>query len=281
MDYVGAPSFFAIRKVDNSRGATVPGTGIAVGNFVYFLSEEGFLVFNGARTMPIGHEKIDRFVRYAVRWEDAESRCSVTHYPDKHSIIWSLPFIFFGRNFLLGYNYELEKWYFISLFNEGVFILPSRSAAYSMDEPPYDDYIMDNTTPPNLGDVNMDTLGIGVTSRRELAIINSNHGVSTFTSASNMTGTVATGDYEMPEGRRTLIRGVRPAYAGTGSVGVQIGSRFAAGANMSFTGSSQVKSTGVAPTRAGGRYHRAYFQLAGNISQLAGFDYVIGRMGKR
>jgi hypothetical protein len=281
MDYVGAPNFFALRKRDNSRGAVVPGTAIAVGNLVYFLSEEGFLVFDGARTSPIGIEKVDRFVRSVVDWTRAGANCSVAHYPSKHSIVWLLPFNLFGRNLGIAYNYELQKWWFIVVYGERIFVMPSRSEAYSMDDTSigYGDEVMDGAG--SLADVNMDTLGVGTSTRRELAIFDATHSAKTFTAAGKMNGSIVTSEYEMPDSRRALIRGVRPVYAGSGSVSVQVGGRFSAGGTTKYSGIQQVNGNGVAPTRSGGRYQRAYFQASGDISQLNGFDYVIGRMGKR
>lgn len=281
MDYVGAPNFFVLRKRDHSRGATVPGTAIAVGNHVYFLSEEGFLVFDGAQTTPIGYEKVDNFVKGLINWENAEANCSVAHWPEMRSVVWSLPFIFFGLNFIVAYNYELQRWWFVAQSNERVFMLPPSANQYSMDLPPYDDYIMDNVTPPNLGDVNMDTLGLGVSYNREFAMVDNTHAIKTFADATRMGGSIVTGDYEMPDGRRALIRGTRPAYQGTGTVSVAVGGRFSAGAPQSYGAIKAVNGNGVAPARSGGRYQKASFILTGAIEKLSGFDYVLGRMGKR
>jgi hypothetical protein len=161
--------------------------------------------------------------------------------------------------------------------------MPSRAGLFSMDIEPYPlgygDLDMDDITGNNLGDVNMDSLGIGASSRRELAIFNSLHGISTFTSDERMDATITTGDYEHK--RRAMVRGIRPAYSGDGAVSVQVGGRFTASGAVNYGAARPVNGNGVSPQRVGGRYHRALFFLSGEVDELAGFDHKVGPMGER
>jgi hypothetical protein len=295
-DYVGAPSFFRFRKIDDSRGAIVPGTAIAVGNFVYFLSAEGFLVFNGARTEPIGFEKVDRTILEGMDWERADAHCSVSHNAALRSIVWSLPQIIYRSgggggggwssdgNTLLGYNYDLQQFWAISQDNEWVFNAPPLTEDLSMDGPVYGPKVMDDpllpATPGGLGDQNMDQLGGGTSQRDVLSVFKINHQAASFAGDSKLVGEITTGDFEGD--RRRMVRAIRPVFQGYGAdiSGTVFGKDIAGGSARSVTTRSMV-SSGVIPARAAGRYHWATFTTAGPIRDFQGFDYVIGRMGKR
>jgi hypothetical protein len=303
MDYVGAPNFFAFRKRDDSRGAIVPGTAIAVGNFVYFLSAEGFLIFNGATTLPIGFEKVDRTILGNMNWEDAESRCSVTHAATLRSIVWSLPQRGVGSleggtrggrnkppsggtpgdgNSLFGYNYELKQWWTIQKDNEWVLNSPPFTSDLALDGAVYGPMVMDDPAPAGLGDVNLDTLGAGTSPRDALSVFTTNHKLASFTGSDTMVGTIITGDYEMPNTRRALVRSVRPVYSGTDAAitGSMFGRNLANGIPTSSSSRTMVAS-GVIPSRCAGRYQYVEFTTAGHIENFVGFDYKAGRLGQR
>jgi hypothetical protein len=284
-DYVGAPDFWRFRKIDDSRGAVVPGTAIAVGNFVYFLSAEGFLVFNGARTAPIGFEKVDRTILENMDWARADAHCSVAHNAALRSVVWSLPQNYPQGgviNLLLGYNYELQQFWPILEPNEWVFNAPPLTEDLSMDGVTYGPMDMDVALPTGLGDQNMDLLGGGTSERDVLSVFNTAHKVASFSGDGTLGGTIVTGDFEMPNGRRGLVRGLRPVFQGYNaavSATVQ-GRNIANGYSTSGTANS-MKPCGVIPARSAGRYQFASFSTAGAIRDFQGFDPIVGRLGKR
>jgi len=303
MDYVGAPLFFAFRKRDDSRGAIVPGTAIAVGNNVFFLSAEGFLVFDGARTSPIGFEKVDKTILGNMNWEEADSRCSVAHAAQLRSIVWSLPQRGTGPleggtrgtrnnpptggtpgdgNSLFGYNYELKQWWTIPEDNEWVLNSPPFTEDLALDGATYGDLLMDTVGLPDLGGVDMDTLGAGTSPRDVLSVFTTQHNLASFTSGNIRVGRIITGDYEMPDSRRSMIRSVRPVFSGEAAeiTGAMFGRNVARGPATSTSSRAMVPS-GVIPARVAGKYIYSDFTTAGPIEDFIGFDYTIGRMGKR
>jgi hypothetical protein len=285
MDYVGAPSFFAFRKRDDNRGAVVPGTGIAVGNNVYFLSEEGFLVFNGSGTTSIGYKRVDQYVRDTVNWTRALSRSSVVHDENTRSIIWLLPVGELG-SLVIAYNYELDWWWNINKSLEWLFHFSSVGFGGDLDEvlapPAYGAKDMDILTPPDLGDVNLDTLGAGGSGRAILAAFSAvAHSPVTFSSSSTLTAVVTTSDFEIPGQRRASVRYIRPVYQGTGAISATISNRLKPSDPIAYVGLKAVNSAGVIPYRACGRYLSAGFIFSGDISHFQGFDFEAPRMGRR
>lgn len=54
VNYEGPPTVFRFDPVETARGAYAPGSVVSVGNSVYFLSRDGFWMFDGAQSRPIG-----------------------------------------------------------------------------------------------------------------------------------------------------------------------------------------------------------------------------------
>lgn len=294
MDYVGKPNVFNFRRRDKARGARVPGTGIAIGNNVYFLSASGFLVFNGAQTANIGTEKVDRTILGSIDWQLAATRSSVSHNSALKSVIWSLPLrrlVASGRRghfyttsqVLVGYNYELEMWWQLTVDHEWAFSSPPFTEDLSLDGATYGPMLMETASPTGLGDVNLDTMGAGASDSEVLSIFDLSHQIASFTGADYLPGTVRTGTLSVPDGRRHLIRNLRPVFRGEeASVSGSVSSSSVANKakRTGLTGVSMTKS-GVIPIRSAGRYHEAEFATAGPINDFIGFAYQSGRMGER
>ncbi|MGI9490502.1 MAG: hypothetical protein ACR2RF_32335 [Geminicoccaceae bacterium] len=60
MEYEGSPIIFDLPAVDRRRGTPIPNSVVAQGRLIYYISEEGFFVFNGSSSEPIGVNRVDR-----------------------------------------------------------------------------------------------------------------------------------------------------------------------------------------------------------------------------
>ena len=164
MDYVGPPLIFAFRKLDANRGCIGQNAAVAVGPLVYFPSFDGYKVCDGASVQSIGHEKIDRTWRNILDYEKT-ARISVVHAPQIPAVLWTIP----GSTTasvaaILGYQYELGRWFALNQNVEWLqTVVPSDNALDEIvDLPTYGLYDMDDLVLPNLGNVEMDTLGPSV-----------------------------------------------------------------------------------------------------------------------
>lgn len=61
LSYVGPPTVWRRDDVTTGRGAVAPFSVVQVGFLVYYLSQDGFYVTNGATTEPIGNNRINRW----------------------------------------------------------------------------------------------------------------------------------------------------------------------------------------------------------------------------
>jgi len=58
--YQGSPTVFGFYQVENSRGTPAPNSVVNVGDFAAYLAEDGFYLFNGQDSTPIGTQRIDK-----------------------------------------------------------------------------------------------------------------------------------------------------------------------------------------------------------------------------
>lgn len=63
MEYVGVPLIFTFRTFEPNRGSRVQGSVVSYSNSVFYLGEDGFYLFNGAQSIPIGQNKVDQWFR--------------------------------------------------------------------------------------------------------------------------------------------------------------------------------------------------------------------------
>ena len=61
MTYVGLPLIFEFAQAEGVRGTPAPNSLITIGGLTYYLAENGFAVFDGNASQPIGVGKIDRW----------------------------------------------------------------------------------------------------------------------------------------------------------------------------------------------------------------------------
>lgn len=60
MDWAGSPTIFQFNKVHTNIGTLASQSVVSYRNFVFFLAEDGFYMFDGSNVKPIGQNKIDR-----------------------------------------------------------------------------------------------------------------------------------------------------------------------------------------------------------------------------
>jgi len=59
--YAGPPGIFYFLPAEGVRGTPAPGSIVQLGALVYYLGEDGFYVFDGTQSKPIGIDRVDRY----------------------------------------------------------------------------------------------------------------------------------------------------------------------------------------------------------------------------
>lgn len=58
--YSGSPAIFSFHEVERERGTAAPNSVINIGDFAAYLGQEGFYIFNGQDSTPIGDQRVDK-----------------------------------------------------------------------------------------------------------------------------------------------------------------------------------------------------------------------------
>lgn len=102
--YVGGSTVFQRDETETARGSMSPNGVVAFGRDTFYVSEEGFFVFDGLQSKPVGEGKVSRYflnrLNYAYRTRiscalDVNRRCIMIAYPAGGSstptdvLIWS------------------------------------------------------------------------------------------------------------------------------------------------------------------------------------------------
>lgn len=289
LDYVGSPNVFSLRLIEASTGCAIPRSAVAVNNVVYFLSNQGLMAFDGSSVRSIGSERVDKTFldRLDRTYVD---RVFAAHNSELHCVFWSLQESEESAQFMFSYQYEMDRWSEVYVGNaECLFSALEPNVTGSLDTEPYASLKMDNAAgtsgdPSTLQNANLDSLG--VSRGRSVLGVFSNRSLSTFSDFQNVsTVKIETGDLEVPDGRRAIVKYIRPAVDAS-NLYLVVHGRNSQSENYISKNYRDSKNDGVylpktplfnyngvhhTPGRVGGRYLKASFSASGLV-ELYGFD---------
>ena len=274
--YIGSPLIFQFDKVELNRGCKVPGSVANVGHAVFYLADDGFYMFDGKESRPIGAEKVNRF--FLEDWDGAYAKnMSSAVDPLRQVVIWSYASTSATSGVpdrLIIYNYALDRW---STANIGVdhlagvytagFTLEQLDAAFgSLD-----------VLPASLD-------GVVYRGGEFVFAASKDDKIQTFT-GDTLAAIVETGEFEVRKGNRSLIRNVIPYVTlrenETGAVTAQIASRNRQIDTFTFGSASSLNEANFIPVRSEGRYHRVRLNLTGEWKKTQGIDIDATTTGRR
>lgn len=270
MQYIGSPLVFQFDLVESARGALTGGAVVQIGNNTVYLSQDGFFVFDGQQSIPIGDGKVDVTFFQDLDISNISTMC-VDLYPTENIIVWSYKSINAmgpANDKLLMYNYSPNsptRWAFANVQN------------YLLISPISKGYTLDGL---DAVDTNLDTLTPSLDSpfwqgfTNALGYINTDFGVSII-SGPPLNATIETGEAWLQEPNRTYITLIRPHIdLAQGTVTAQIAARNLESEPISFGPLCTLNAAGFIPVRANGRFMRAVFNITGSFSQAQGFDII-------
>jgi hypothetical protein len=268
MSYVGTPAIFQFDNISRNLGCFEPNSVVQYQGVTYFLGDDGFYACDGTQVISIGSEKIDRFF-FSDLDESYSYRMSATVDPIKNLIVWAYPSSggTGAVDSLLIYNFEVKKW---SRAEMSIgFVAQSATPAYTLEA-------LDAFG-------TLDSLESSLDSRiwtggKSQFVGGSGAKIVTF-SGSNMTGTINTGDLEIP-GQFSTINMSRPLVDG-GSGSVAVATRRLLSDAITFGSYTAADSEGRAAFRSTGRYHRLSIQPSGNWTTAIAVDFDIVPQGQR
>lgn len=268
-DFVGTPLIFQFSKVNSTHGALKSGSIVSVGNNTYYLSDDGFYMFDGRQSIPIGANKIDKYFLNDYSTTYADRICAAVD-PVEQLIFWAYPSSTSSGELdkLLIFNYNTGRWSTADVMLQT--LGQAQTPGYTLEQ-------LDN-----IG--NVDTIGPSFDSplwaggRMQLAGFDENKKMGVF-AGSVKDATITTGEVDM-EGRRSTIRLVRPIVDG-GTSTVQVGSREKQGASVVYNTAVSLNASGEAPIRKTNRYHRFKTNITGDFTNAFGIDVELAPEGRR
>lgn len=133
MRYTGLPTVFDIETVEEARGALSSGSVVDIGNLTYFIADDGFFVWNGVSSEPLGNERVNDYFFKRLSWPDRDRIVGAVDVQNK-CVVWAFPVASAGRELaeLIVYSYKVNKFSHVGITVEH--LLPSATRGTSIDD---------------------------------------------------------------------------------------------------------------------------------------------------
>lgn len=276
MQYVGSPLIFTFEKVETNHGCNYPNSVASLGaSQVFYLADDGFFMFNGQKSIPIGAEKVDQFFFDDLDFANSD-RISCTIDPENQVVMWGYPSVNGVGNpdRILVYNYAVQKWALVELDHE--LLSSSLTPTFSLEA-------LDSLSS------SLDDLTTSLDSRFysggffQLSA-GKDKKIHTITGAP-LEATLETTEFEPANMRQSLIRSVTPYVTTKGATAPTVTSQLASRTRQidGYTYGSAVtlNNDNTCPIRGSGRYHRIRVNVNGDWRYALGVDIDASAMGKR
>lgn len=257
--YTGSLVPFLFDEVEGGRGAAGPKCVTQFGRNAYVVAEDGFYVYNGLETAPLGASRVDEWWTERLNY-GARSRISTAF--DARRKTWLIAYPTHGNdicNEMLAYNIADNRWTFTD--DERIALL---------FEMPYEGVTVDDAAAIQslIGTTNVDEIDISVDSsiwresRRQWAAVGEDRAVSLFTGAPRA-ATLETATFEPKVAGKSFVNELWPITdAAPEDVTGTIYSRLNTQSQVEMVDSATMQDEGLCPIRAEGRYMRGGVTIA-------------------
>jgi hypothetical protein len=284
MTFVGTPLIFQFDKIHDGIGAYAAQSVVNYENLAYFLSADGFKVFDGSNISHIGNGKVDKSF-----FEDLDSNyvnnVRGVVFPDQKCVFWQYPGAgnTGGRcNHILVYSWAFDRWSMVNIddaFGGGIDIITiSSSPGYTLDG-------LDAVSS------SLDALAFSLDSREwtggNLSFSGWIGGNLYYFNAEPMDTQITTGDYCLMQVssavlmHKAQVNEIWPVTQGADNVTVAVGSRDNVNQNTSMGMDVAPESAGYVQCHTLARYHRFRMKTTGDFVNIAGLDVIFVDAGKR
>lgn len=279
MTFVGSPLVFQFDKIQTNIGAFAPQAVVNYRNFSFFLSEDGFYMFDGSNVQPIGQGKVDRTFFNELDYNYAY-RIVAAIDPIRKICAWAYPAagnVGGNPNRILVYHWGSQRWSRVEDVNIE-FLMRAISGAFTLDG-------LDSIS-TNLDSILLTLDSIQWSGGKYLfGCFDGSHRLNYF-NGSAMAATVETPEIQFNKGvdGLTYITALRPIGEGlSASYQCAVGSRLNLTQSVSFAAAVSPVSAGFCQVRNTNRYQRARLTTttATDFEHLRGIDFSIVEDGVR
>lgn len=267
MDYRGPPTIFQFDEVERGRGTPAPNSVVWTGNLVFYYGHDGFYLFNGVSSEPIGANRVNRWFSENA---DVASVADMRGVIDRRNrlVMWA-----FKSNsdlalndLIIIFNWTANRWSYAQIDTQ--ILAEYVTSGLTLDDPGFD-AIYGNTI-DGTNQTPFDSTAYQGGSLSLQAFTGSNAS-ATFDGAP-LTAVIDTTELSGDNDSRMFTNSVRPivnALPAT-DISVQVGSRNRSFDNVTFTPARSLNNIGEANTRVNARYQRFRLSIANGFSHANG-----------
>lgn len=267
MTYVGSPLVFQFDEVVPSIGCAYARSLTQEGRLVHFIGEDGFYqLIDGSQIKKIGKNKVDQY--FLNRVDEAFDYKVVGASDPKNSLVFWTYVSTSSSNgqadSIIIYDWLNDKWSTADLSIDLIYAAPREG--YTLEQ--LDSFSASiDTLKPSLDSDAWKSRSLS------LSVYGTDFKKSVFTGVA-LEATVDTAEYQVAEGARAHITGVRPLFDGSASgVTVALGQRDTQQDVVDYTSFKSTNSrTGLCNFRSDARYHRARVHTDGATD----YNYMLG-----
>jgi hypothetical protein len=250
MEYVGGNDIFVINEISSNLGCVSQNSVVQHGILGWFLSDNGFMMWDGAQLVPIGSEKIDRYFLANYNRASWAQMSAAVDIPNQ-VVVWSM------GDRMFCYHWVLGRWTTINLAAQIVFSGVTRSI--SIDEQDLTvgaaDDVLDT---PGLDSLDADRFKGG---NAAFFVVNTSNALGKLT-GTPMAASWTLPDVEIADGRESQLRLVRPETDALTGMTLAISCRARLGDASTANSYTTVQANGDMPVRERGRYTRMSLTIA-------------------
>ena len=264
MEYAGPPVIFQLDEIEVGRGTPAPNSVCWQGENFFFYSHDGFYLFDGVKSTPIGNNKVDKWLSLN---SDDGSRALMRGAVDRKNrlVLWAFPsstsLAYNDR--LLIYNWAVGRWSYGELNTE--ILAEYVTSGLTLDQ-------LDTPFPSGIDiqsiNVDSDAFKGGSVS---LMAFGSDHKSADF-SGTPLVATIDTAEVRAGDASRIYCNQVTPVVDGTAAttMTVQVGTRNLPNVNTTFGTARALDALGNANVRVNARYLRYRVNISGGFTHAQG-----------
>jgi hypothetical protein len=241
ISYVGGDIVFQFDEISAEIGCMAQGSVANVGKLIFFWSERGPMVCDGAQVTPVGDEKIKEWFFARFSRQDMESMWAAID-PRNNVVMWAMP----GTpGLLLIYNWLLQRFSYAELDIAGMFTGFTQYA--SIDE-------LDASYPSGIDSipVSLDS-SLFAGGNPLLLVVNADNEVGTL-GGDTLEARLKLSSIEPTPGKRSRIRSLRPV-TDANNASAQVNARMRQGDSEGIVSAGSTRTNGKLPIRCNGRYN--------------------------
>ena len=271
--YLGPPAIFSVLPAENVRGTSAPGSIVQLGALVYYHADDGFFVFDGTNSKPIGFQKVDQYFKNTVDPNYVNQMIGGAD-PLTGIIYWSFTTLGSGtiNNQTIVYSTKLDRWsvggFGIEYFTRGL------SFGYTIEQLNQFGTIEQITQPFDSS--------VWAGGKLQLQGFDpANHQLGYF-NGNNLAATIDTAEIEPFEGMKGYVTNCRPIVDG-GVPAIALAARFRAEDVPVYNTAVSMNAIGQCPQRISGQFFRARLTVpaAATWSHAMGVETAATMMGAR